>query len=131
MGLFSKKKKTNFASPAKTTARKPIYDKNGRLIPSLEFYQARDALVKPIENTMTANAVRLQSVKDPIERLPILQAIVNDFYSLKTICEQAGPEYAEYFSKVWEHCHNSRNPDFSYIEKYENELNEMINKAYN
>lgn len=130
MVLFSKKKKTKvLVLPQKATPRKPIYDENGDVIPTLEFYQTRDALVKPTESRMVSNATRLQSIKDPSERLPILQAIVNDFYSLKMICEQAGPEYAKYFSKSWEHCHNSKNPDFSYVERFEIELNEIIGGA--
>lgn len=130
MGLFLKKKKTKISRPPQNTSeRKPIYDENGDVIPTLEFYQARDALVKPAENRMVSNAARLQTIKDPAERLPVLQAIVNDFYSLKTICKQAGPEYAKYFSRSWEHCHNSKNPDFSYIERFETELNEIIGGA--
>lgn len=128
MGLFTKKKVKISITPAKSAKRQPIYNSKGEAVPSLDFYRTKDAVIKPLEDNMVANAVRLQAIKEPGERLPILQAIVNDFYSAKTMCRQLGPEYVKYFSKTWEHCHNSRNSDFCYVDKYEAELNQYIKK---
>lgn len=52
------------------------------------------------------------------------QKAIQFFYVLKDFCYQTkGGEL--YFQDMWEHCHNSQNPDFSFIEKVELRLKDL------
>lgn len=59
------------------------------------------------------------------EKIDILHTMIEYYYSLKKECYSKGECYQKYFQDMWEHCHNSRNKDFEYIEPYENELKEI------
>lgn len=61
------------------------------------------------------------------EKIDILREMIEYYYSLKKECYSKGECHKKYFQDGWEHCHNSRNEDFEYIEPYENELKEIEN----
>lgn len=89
------------------------------------YYQMLQAEVKPLENMMVNLAVSLKGKKEIDDRIATLTSLIDTFYALKIKCFQLGSEYAEHFKKNWEHCHNSRNPDFSYVDRFEKELAEL------
>lgn len=78
--------------------------------------------IKPLEDVMIGFAVALKEKQTVENEITLLSAIIESFYSLKSKCISLGPEYLSYFSQMWEHCHNSQNQDYSYIEKFENRL---------
>lgn len=47
------------------------------------------------------------------------------YEKLKTVCGNAGPGGTLYFEDMWEHCSNSMNPDFRFIEPAEEILREL------
>lgn len=81
--------------------------------------------IKPLENSMVEYALAAKNSKRIVKRKEALESVVKTFYDIKARCAALGPEYEKYFSIMWEHLHNSENPDFSYVEKFEIELKEL------
>lgn len=92
----------------------------------LEYYEVLREEVQPLESEMVGFASSLSSIKGIDERIKALNSLVAKFFELKSKCISLGPDYDEYFSRRWEHCHNSKNPDFSYIVKYQDELEHLL-----
>lgn len=78
--------------------------------------------IKPLEDVMIGFAVALKERHTVENEIELLSAIIESFYSLKSKCVSLGPEYLNYFSQMWEHCQNSQNQDYSYIERFEERL---------
>lgn len=91
----------------------------------MEYYETIQREIKPLEDIVVNFAVSSREIKGTGSRIEILKALVESFYDLKSKCVSLGPDYREYFSEMWEHQHNSKSPDFCYIEKYEKELHDL------
>ena len=78
--------------------------------------------IKPLEDIMVGFAVALKERHTVNDEILLLSSIIESFYDLKSRCISLGANYENYFSRMWEHCHNSQNADFPYIEKYEERL---------
>lgn len=100
----------------------------GDEIKSLDYFTALRNEIKPLENEIVGYAKSLNETRLIDSRIALLTSQIDTFYALKSKCEALGPEYAEYFSKQWEHCHNSRNADFNYIAGAEEELKDLQNR---
>lgn len=97
-----------------------------RICWTIDHSEIIDREIKPIEDAMIATAVALKKEADDIDaRVEKLTIIVDYFYRLKSKCNSIDGAYENYFSRMWEHCHNSHNPDFCYIERFEKELTEL------
>lgn len=48
------------------------------------------------------------------------------YNNLKNFCLSKGKGGQIHFENMWEHCHNSKNQDFRFIESIENELNRLL-----
>lgn len=99
--------------------------KNDSEIKPIEFYEILNREVKPLENIMVGFSSSLPSIKKVDDRIDVLKALIESYYDLRSKCISLGPDYQSYFSRMWEHCHNSRNKDFCFIEKYEEELENL------
>jgi uncharacterized membrane protein len=86
--------------------------------------------IRPLETCMVSYAVAAENAKRVSERKIALEGVVTTFYEIKQKCNQLGAEYQKYFSCNWEHCHNLKNPDFLYVERFEKELDDL-NANYN
>lgn len=80
--------------------------------------------VKPYENKIIELAVSLQPIKGS-NRITLLKEIIKVYNEYKEYCYNRNECYKKHFQDNWEHCHNSRNKDFEYIEPYVNELKEL------
>lgn len=89
---------------------------------SLIYDRVVVAEIKPLEDVMIGFAVALREKQTVENEITLLTAIIESFYSLKSKCVSLGPEYLNYFSQMWEHCHDSQNQDYSYIERFESRL---------
>lgn len=78
--------------------------------------------IKPLEDIMIGFAVALKERHTVNDEILLLSSIIESFYDLKSKCVSLGANYENYFYRMWEHCHNSQNADFSYIEKFEERL---------
>ena len=99
--------------------------KNDSEIKPIKFYEILNREVKPLENIMVGFSSSLPRIKKVDDRIDVLKALVESYYDLRSKCISLGPDYQSYFSRMWEHCHNSRNKDFCFIEKYEEELENL------
>lgn len=82
-------------------------------------------LIAPKEHQMSQLASSLGKGMDTDTQIAVLSELIKEFYELKDYCETLGEEYGDYFSKTWEHCHNSRCSDFCYITRYEEQLAQL------
>ena len=89
------------------------------------YYETLQTEVKPLETKIVNFAVALKEKRSVDERIEILTSLIDTYYTLGKKCKQLGPDYAEHFKKNWEHCHNSKNPDFSYVERFEKQLADL------
>ena len=94
-------------------------------IKPMEYYETIKREIKPLEDVMVNFAVSLKEIKGVRNRIEVLKALIESYYALKSKCVSLGPDYQKYFSDMWEHLHNSKNQDFSYIDRYEKELNDL------
>lgn len=130
MGLFGFGKKK-----PKPTAKVEIraFDEAGREIKSkkqeqpdkiypMVYYEILKKEVKPLEDVLVGFSSSLPSIKGTDNRIEVLKSLISSYYDLKSKCVSLGPDYQEYFSKMWGHCHNSKNSDFSFVDKYQEEL---------
>ena len=62
----------------------------------------------------------------PTEQIQTLQKMIEHYEAFRTFSYSNGECWKKYFSDMWEHCHNSKNPDFDYIEPYQEQLNELL-----
>lgn len=92
---------------------------------SLATYNTIKVLVTPKESKMVALASSLGKGMDTDTQIAVLSELIKEFYEIKDYCETLGEEYRDYFSKTWEHCHNSKCSDFCYIARYEEQLAQL------
>lgn len=59
------------------------------------------------------------TVEEIDEKIRSCNDAIQKYDALKAICYKAGRGGTIYFDDTWEHCHNSKNPDFSYISSIE------------
>lgn len=55
------------------------------------------------------------------------KATINIYNKFKNFCYSKGIGGKIYFDDMWEHCHNSKNPDFSYIQNVKDKYDYLIN----
>ena len=92
----------------------------------IEIYATVKKEIQPMENDMVNYAAYLSGKKRLADRIDALQQLISTFYSIKSKCISLGPAYQKYFSDMWEHMHNSQCSDFSYVDRFEHELAELL-----
>lgn len=92
---------------------------------SLATYNTIKALISPKENEMVQLTSALGKGMDTDTQIAVLSELIEKFYDLKDYCATLGKDYADYFSKTWEHCHNSKCDDYCYITRYEEQLAQL------
>ena len=61
------------------------------------------------------------------QRIKYLEKSIQAYNDLKDYCYQS-PEGALYFQDMWEHCHNSHNPDFAFVDNLKVSLDKLMIK---
>lgn len=120
MGLFGKKKSTTQQLPQRNVERL----EHGEL--PFGWYAKHKDYLKQQEQKMTSLAANLPPAKEKSLRIKGLQTLISFFYTFKSECEAKGECFKKYFDDMWMHCHNSKNPDFVYIQPYEAELKNLL-----
>ncbi len=105
--------------------RRKMKDEFDNDIKPLEYYETLNKEVKPLEDIMVGFSTSLPGIKCVDDKIAVLKSLIYSYYDLRSKCVSLGKDYEEYFSRMWEHCHNSKNPDFCFIERYESELKEL------
>lgn len=127
MGLFMKKQKLNITMTGAVKGKAVPLKKETEIVPpkSISYYDTIQREIKPLEDAIVKKALASKEAKKVDDKIKLLNDLIESYYSLKSKCVSLGTDYQVYFSKMWEHCHNSKNPDFSYIEQFEKELQEL------
>lgn len=91
------------------------------------FYNRHHAKVNILEENLYQETNKIHSLFDIDERIDQCKKAIKAYNDLKKFCTSKGKGGSIYFEDMWEHCHNSKNHDFRFIEWVENELNYLIN----
>ena len=65
---------------------------------------------------------KIRKIDDIDVKIKQCQKAIDVFYKAKTFCYNKGKGGTIYFQDMWEHLHNSKIPNFSYIDSVEKEL---------
>lgn len=105
-----------------------LFDFLKREDPNNQYYKTIQTEIKPLEEIFVNFAVVLKEKNQVDDKIEILKDLIQSYYDLKSKCISLGPDYQKYFINMWEKCHNSRNKEFSYIDRFEKELNNLQSK---
>jgi len=83
---------------------------------TLKFLQQYSKQVSEGEKAITDASAAIGSTDDLEQKILLCEDAITAFKSFRSFCYKAGQGGRIYFQDMWEHCHNSRNPDFSYID---------------
>lgn len=134
LGLFKRKKTAPQNAKIKIEMHGYV---NGKEVPLSEDEEADNEaisfaalhtikmLIAPKEHQMSQLASSLGKGMDTDTQIAVLSELIKEFYELKDYCDTLGEEYGDYFSKTWEHCHNSKGDDYCYITRYEEQLAQL------
>lgn len=98
---------------------------NDRNADSFSTMHTISTLIAPKERKISQIASSLGKGMDTDTQIAVLSELIKAFYELKDYCVTLGSEYEDYFSRTWEHCHNSKCADFCYISRYEKQLDQI------
>ncbi|BDH60089.1 hypothetical protein MTP04_02190 [Lysinibacillus sp. PLM2] len=80
-----------------------------------------------LESAVYVEVNKIQKVYDVNERMLQCKKALESYEKLKSFCLSKGKGGKIHFEDMWEHCHNSKNPDFRFIESVEIELDYLLN----
>lgn len=66
-------------------------------------------------------------VLHPDEIINMYEEGIAAYYELKKYCYSLGKHGKTYFKDMWQHCHNSKNPDFDFVDNLKDNLNNYKN----
>lgn len=84
----------------------------------------RTLLEKLEDGIYDANS-RMKKAEDPAIKAELCRKTISAYQKLQTVCNNTGPGGALYFEDMWEHCSNTGNPDFRFIDPVEAILREL------
>lgn len=70
--------------------------------------------IKEIEERMVVHENK--ELLRPDDVIKKYEDAIEAYYDLKKYCYSKGKNGRQYFSEMWQHCHNSNNPDFDFID---------------
>ena len=91
-----------------------------------EFRTVHGSLIENLENAIYDVNTRMKKAEDPTVKAELCRKTIQAYEKLQTVCRNAGPGGALYFEDMWEHCSNSGNPDFRFIDPVEEILRELL-----
>ncbi len=90
-----------------------------------EFRTLHGDLLEKLEDAVYDCNRRMKKAEDPAVKAELCRKTISAYNKLKTVCNNTGPGGALYFEDMWEHCSNSVNPDFRFIDPVEEILKEL------
>lgn len=84
----------------------------------------RTLLEKLEDGIYDANS-RMKKAEDPVIKAELCRKTISAYQKLQTVCSNTGPGGSLYFEDMWEHCSNTGNPDFRFIDPVEAILREL------
>lgn len=90
-----------------------------------EFRSNHADFLEKLEDAVYDSNHRMIKAEDPLQKMDFCKKTIRAYEKLKTVCNSSGPGGALYFEDMWEHCSNSTNPDFRFIEAVEAILEDL------
>lgn len=84
-----------------------------------EFKMTHAGLMEKLEDMVYDCNLRMKKAEDPAVKADLCRKTITAYEKLRTVCINTGPGGALYFEDMWEHCSNSSNPDFRFIDPIE------------
>lgn len=88
----------------------------------VDFVMSVEDEMKSWESAMVEMSHYSRNTQSDEERIANLKRLIAYFEKFQEYCYSKGGNYISYFQERWEHCRNSANPDFCYIDPYKDEL---------
>ena len=92
------------------------------LEPQDEFYVNHHDYIADLDASISSYIRRYQASSNIDEEIFILQRFIPYYHEKRNETKTLGNEFQQYFDEMYEHCHNSREKDFSMITYYEERL---------
>lgn len=93
---------------------------------SYNFFDKYNSKISTLEKMLLDQISKIYSYNDVNDQINQCYLAIEVFNRLRKFCCSKGKGGTIYFEDTWEHCHNSKNPDFSYISSIEDLLNNLI-----
>jgi len=100
-----------------TTTKHTRTDHEKSLI--LEFKTNHATLLEKLEDAIYDTNLRMKKEEDIFEKVELCRKTISAYEKLQTVCIKAGLGGSLYFEDMWEHCSNSTNSDFRFIDPVE------------
>lgn len=93
-----------------------------------DFYTNNKKFIDKYETKLVSFASKEKAKMDSDKKIKLLKKMIEYYYNMKEVFFNKGSYFEEYFLQTWEHCSNSKQTDFKYIEKYEKKLERLEKK---
>lgn len=93
-----------------------------------DFYTEFEQTLSLAEEKLYRLANDISHGKTLDERILNVRKVISHYEHFKNFCYSKGSGGRMYFDDMWEHCHNSKNPDFSYIDQFKELLEKWIER---
>lgn len=84
-----------------------------------DFKTTHRVLFEKLEDDVYDYNTRMKKTVTPSVKADFCRKTIIAYEKLRTVCINTGPGGALYFEDMWEHCSNSSNPDFRFIDPVE------------
>lgn len=91
------------------------------------FFVKHKTKIDSLENELMNSINLMAKTKDVDIKIQRCKDAINVYDKFKNFCYSKGTGGKIYFDDMWEHCHNSKDPDFSYIQDVKDKYNYLIN----
>lgn len=119
-----KQKKPNCKNTNDNDNKNDVVDSTVSELP-WDFYTQNQKFLDSRENKLVNYAVESKKKMDPEIKIKHFEEMIEFYYDFKNECYNKSPQFKLYFEQSWEHCSNSKNPDFEYIKPYEEKLDRL------
>ncbi len=109
--------------PLPSTAKHTRTDAEKTMIS--DFKTTHGTLIETLENAVYDGNMRMKKAEDPAVKAELCRKTIRAYEKLQTVCRNTGHGGALYFEDMWEHCSNSSNPDFRFIDPVEEILRQF------
>lgn len=92
-----------------------------------DFYLNYYDEIEKYENKFNKSNFKIYEINDIDLRIKQYEKTIKLLNDFKNYCLSKGKGGQKYFEDMWEHCHNSKNPNFKFIDKLYSELNDLKN----
>lgn len=90
------------------------------------FREEYGTLLEKLEDAIYDTNRRMKKEEDRFEKVELCRKVIASYEKLRTVCTNAGNGGTLYFEDMWEHCSNSSNPDFAFIDPVKETMYQLM-----